>query len=197
MTFDAEPEWHSFAGQPTLQKKLQSIGHRLGQGLNTNFYKAAMRILEKMREHKVPVGEEPEDLIVMTDMGFDAAEAHNYNSERYRGNWKLQLEQIRSEFQKVGQEVWANSNGWKPPRIVIWNLRADYKDFHAKADQEGVVQLSGWSPAVLKALQKSGVQVKTPYEGMRILLDDPRYDAVRTAFDSVKVLTTYRLPEAT
>ena len=58
-------------------------------------------------------------------------------------------------------------------------------DFHAKADQEGVVQLSGWSPSILKALQK-GVEVQTPYEGMRSILDDARYDAVRRGLDAVR-----------
>jgi hypothetical protein len=68
---------------------------------------------------------------------------------------------------------------------VVWNLRAEYKDFHAKADQEGVVQLSGWSPAILKALQMGGVQVMTPFQGMRSILDDARYDPVRKAWDEV------------
>ena len=86
---------------------------------------------------------------------------------------------IRREFNEAGERVWGKGNGWKAPRIVIWNVRAAFKDFHAKADQEGVVQLSGWSPSILKALQTVGVQVQTPYQGMRQILDDERYDAVR------------------
>jgi hypothetical protein len=77
------------------------------------------------------------------------------------------------------------SAGYVAPRIVLWNLRAAYKDFHAKADKEGVVVLSGWSPSLLKAISANGVQVKTPYEGMREILDNPRYDAVRTAWGSL------------
>jgi len=69
---------------------------------------------------------------------------------------------------------------------VIWNVRAEFKDFHAKADQEGVVQLSGWSPSILKALQTGGVQVQTPYQGMRQILDDKRYDLVRELFNKVR-----------
>lgn len=180
LTFDAEPQWHSFASKKTLKEKLDSIGGRLGQGLNTDFYKAAMCILNKMKEHKVPVGEEPEDLIVLTDMGFDNASYDTrYDNKTRRPKWETQLEMIRNEFKRIGEEVWGEGNGWKSPRIVIWNLRAEYKDFHAKAGQEGVVQLSGWSPSILKALQKGGVQVMTPYQGMRLILDDVRYDPVR------------------
>jgi hypothetical protein len=188
LTFDAEPTWHSFAGKETLKEKLDSIHGRLGVGLNTDFYKACMCILKKMKEARVPVGEEPEDLIVLTDMGFDAAARDNSYSSRHaksEARWEAQLEQIRREFKKAGEEVWGEGRGWKVPRIVVWNIRAQFKDFHAKADQEGVVQLSGWSPSMLKALQRGGVQVMTPYQGMRAILDDERYDKVREGWDMV------------
>jgi hypothetical protein len=188
LTFDAEPKWHSFVGKDTLKEKLDSIKGDLGQGLNTDFYKACMRIVEKMKEAKVPVGEEPEDLIVLTDMGFDRASKENsYNSRSNSKSpaWDTQIQQIRDEFKRAGEEVWGEGNGWKAPRIVIWNLSAQYKDFHAKADQEGVVQLSGWSPSMLKALQKGGIQVTTPYQGMRAILDDERYDEVRAVWNEV------------
>jgi hypothetical protein len=186
LTFDSEPKWHSFVGKGTLKEKLDSISGGLGQGLNTDFYKACMRIVEKMKQAKVPVGEEPEDLIVFTDMGFDAASRDNsYYGHKVQPKWDTQIQQIRDEFKKAGEEVWGEGNGWKAPRIVIWNLSATFKDFHAKADQEGVVQLSGWSPSMLKALQKGGIQVTTPYQGMRAILDDERYDEVRAVWNAV------------
>lgn len=178
LTFDSEPKWHSFKERNSLKHKLQTLG-QIGQGTSTNFFKACMRIIEKMKAHRVPVGEEPDDLIVLTDMGFDEASKCAYSYQK-SGNHS-QIEKIRNAFRVAGEEVWGAGNGWKEPRIVIWNLRAEYKDFHAKAHQEGVVQLSGWSPAILRALQKGGVRVKTPYEGMREILDDERYNPVREA----------------
>jgi hypothetical protein len=188
LTFDAEPKWHSFAGKDTLKEKLDSIQGFLGQGLNTDFYKACMKIVEKMKQAKVPVGEEPEDLIVLSDMGFDdASRDRTYSgcNNTIPPAWDSQIQVIRDEFMRAGEEVWGEGNGWKPPRIVIWNLHTQYKDFHAKADQDGVVQLSGWSPSILKALQKGGVQVITPYQGMRAILDDERYDEVRHVWDEI------------
>jgi hypothetical protein len=176
LTFDAVPRWHSFVGKKTLKSKLASI-KGCGQGLNTDFYKACKCIIERMVQNKVPVGEEPEDLIVITDMGFDAASSPQSSSSTLSA-WETQLVRIRREFQEAGEKLWGQGKGWTPPRIVIWNVRAEYKDFHAKADEEGVVQLSGWAPSMLKALQ-TGVKVQTPYEGMRCILDDVRYDAVR------------------
>ena len=178
LSFDADPIWHSFVGKSTLQEKLDSIDRYLGQGLNTDFYKACMCIVNRMVTHRVPVGEEPEDLIVLTDMGFDAASTHHNDRGYVMEQTPLQLEIIRALFKTEGEKIWGKGKGWKPPRIVVWNLRAEYDDFHAKANQEGVVQLSGWSPNVLKVLEKGRVEVQTPYEAMREILDDERYGKI-------------------
>ena len=181
LTFDATPTWHSFKDCKSLYDKVRRKG-TMGQGLSTDFFKAAMLVLDKMVEAKVPVGEEPEDLIVLTDMGWDAASmpraAYGQKMET-RDPWKSQIQTIRDRFAEESKKLWGEAEGWKVPRIIVWNLRAEYKDFQAKADDEGVVVISGWSPAVLKALQKDGVKNMTPYQGMRNALDDKRYDAVR------------------
>ena len=177
LSFDSTPSWYKFSNNDSLYNKVKSVPSALGQGLSTNFYKACMRILDKMVEHRVPVGEEPEDLIVLTDMGYDNAVSLS------SGAWPTQLNDIRNMFKLNGEKIWGEGNGWKPPRIVIWNLRAEYKDFHATSEQDGVVQLSGWSPSILKVLQQQGIIVSTPFQGMRVTLDDERYDEIRHIWD--------------
>lgn len=166
LTFDSQPEWHSFTGLKTLREKVNSVGH-LGQGLNTDFQKACELILKKLLEHKVPVEEAPTELIVLTDMGFDTA--RNDNTKKQEG-WETHFQMIRRSFKE---------QGYKPPRIVCWNLRADFKDFHSKADEVGVVNLSGWSTSAFKALQTSGVDTLTPEAMVRKILDAERYDPIR------------------
>ncbi len=176
LTFDSEPLWHSFREHSSLYEKVKSIGY-LGQGLSTDFQKAVDLVLRKLVENKVAPEDAPTDLLVFTDMGFDAACAnveYSYNTKTQAQPWQTHFEMIRTNFAK---------HGYQPPRIVCWNLRAEYKDYHARADEVGVVQLSGWSPALLKALQGGGVQVETPYQGMRKILDDSRYDCVREVVD--------------
>lgn len=162
ITFDAEPKWHQFPEGQTLRRKIDSM-YGKGTGLNTNFLAACELVLEKLVEHKVAPSDAPTHLIVVTDMGFDAA-----NKE---GPWNTQFQKVRADFQ---------AQGYEPPLIVCWNVSSAYTDAHAKAHEIGVVQLSGWSPSVLKALQ-TGVSVQTPYQGLRVLLDDTRYDKVREA----------------
>ncbi len=164
LTFDAKPQWLHFPAAATLKEKV-AITKRSPWGMNTNFEAALQLILDRMVEHKVPVGEEPENLVVFTDMGFDAA-----TTVAPGAGWETLLETFQRRFKAAG--------GWSLPRIVVWNLRAAYKDYHATADQEGVLMLSGWSPSCMKVITE-GVQVQTPYEGMRALLDAARYDAVR------------------
>jgi hypothetical protein len=120
-------------------------------------------VLEKLVEHKIAPSDAPTHLIVVTDMGFDKA--------NNGGKWETQFQKVRADFQ---------AQGYEPPLIVCWNVSASYTDAHAKAHEIGVVQLSGWSPSVLKAIQ-TGVSVQTPYQGLRVLLDDVRYDKVRAA----------------
>ena len=181
LTFDSVPQWHSFKEWKTLKSKLESLDG-CGRGLNTDFYLACQMILTRMIQWKVPVEEAPEDLIVITDMGFDAAaDTDSYSSSSRHSAWETQIQRIQREFREAGEYLWGKGRGWKAPRIVVWNVRAAFNDFHATASQEGVVQLSGWSPSILKALQK-GVQVTTPYLGMRQILDDERYDAVRAQY---------------
>jgi hypothetical protein len=105
LTFDSEPKWHSFVGMDTLEKKVNSIRGDIGQGLNTNFYKACMCIIDRMKAARVPVGEEPEDLIVLTDMGFDEAaplSSEYHNRLRDYTKWNGQIEQIRDAFKVAG-----------------------------------------------------------------------------------------------
>jgi hypothetical protein len=180
ITFDSTPKWVSFKECGSLKEKVETA-IEYGQGLSTDFQAACDMILKRLVECKVPVEDAPEDLLVLTDMEFDAACASGSPS-RYTGNtyghvvktkaWETHVEMIQNSFAAAG---------YKMPRIIIWNLRASNKDFQSKADQTGVINLSGWSPSMLKAIQGDGIQNLTPYSGMRTILDDKRYDAVRTA----------------
>ena len=182
LTFDSNPTWMTFAQGESLNAKVKQISiSALGQGLSTDFFKACMVILKKMVDHKVPIGEEPEDLIVLTDMGWNQA-----SCEGSRSVSRFILENIQTLFREASEKVWGTAGqGWKVPRIIIWNLRAEFKDFQAKATTPGVLTISGWSPSVLKALQSGNVDAINPMTGLRLLLDDPRYDPVREVFDTV------------
>ena len=192
LTFDSTPSLHKFK-TVDLVDRVNEVRH-LAQGTSTDFQAAYNLVLSHLKAHAVPPGQEPKDLIVLTDMGFDeATTAHAYG--RYTGNrhteavktkeHETHVQIARRAFRLAGEQLFGEGRGWQAPRIVIWNLRAEYKDFQAKANEEGVIQVAGWSPSLLKVLTTRGADALTPGAMLRAMLEDPRYDPVRERVHSV------------
>jgi hypothetical protein len=188
LTFDSKPTLHRFTASSLLGRVSEVI--HLAQGTSTDFQAAYNLVLKTMIDSGCPVGWEPKDLIVLTDMGWDAACGCNqysgYTGSRYSQAVKTKAtethDQIaRRAFTKHGELLYGDGNGWTAPRIVIWNLAASFKDFHATANTDGVVNVSGWSPSLLKTLSTNGADALTPAAMLRAQLQDPRYAPVRAA----------------
>ena len=186
LTFDSNPILHKLARGDIVDRvgDIQSSG--IGQGVSTDFQKAMDLVLANIKRNRVRPGEEPENLIVITDMGWDQACASHqqsaYTGHSYRhvvktAPWQTHIQMIREAFKRAGEDMWGVP--LVPPRIVIWNVAATAQDFHASSNEEGVVMLGGWSPALFKNLLKGEIRSMTPMEMVRIILDDERYDLVR------------------
>jgi hypothetical protein len=192
LTFDSNPILHKMdSTKDVVDRTIQLMRSGVGQGLSTDFQKAMDLVLQHIKANRIRPGQEPENLIVITDMGWDAAcgsdRASKYTGNRYRhvvktDTWQTHIQMIREAFKRAGEDMWGVP--LVPPRIVIWNVAASYQDFHATKDTEGVVMLSGWSPSLFKNLMKGDIRSMTPMEMLRIQLDDDRYDPVRDAISS-------------
>ena len=194
LTFDSNPTWHKLPAAADIFSRVNSIGH-IGQGLSTDFQKAMDLVLATLKEKRVRPGQEPKDLIVITDMAWDKACASNqqsaYTDHSYRhvvktSRWQTHVQMIREAFKRAGEDMWGAANGWTPPRIVVWNVAATCNDFHSTSDNEGVIMLSGWSPSLFKVLTEEGARVQTPAEALRIQLDDERYAPIRQRLASLR-----------
>jgi len=189
LTFDSQPTMHTMRAEDNLFERLKHIG-RLGQGLSTDFQKAMDLVLGQLKAKRCRPGQEPENLIVLTDMNWDQACGSDrqsvYTGNGYRNivktsGWQTHVEMIREAFKRAGEDMWGEGQGLTMPRIVIWNIASTSTDFHAQSDTEGVAMLSGWSPSLFKALQTQGpdgVKPTTPMEMLRAQLDVVRYDQV-------------------
>jgi len=189
LTFDSQPTMHTMRAEDDLFERLKHIS-RLGQGLSTDFQKAMDLVLGQLKAKRCRPGQEPENLIVLTDMNWDQACGSDrqsvYTGNGYRNvvktsGWQTHVEMIREAFKRAGEDMWGEGQGLKMPRIVIWNIASTSTDFHAQSDTEGVAMLSGWSPSLFKALQTQGpdgVKPTTPMEMLRAQLDVARYDQV-------------------
>ena len=189
LTFDSTPKWLEFYEHEDIFARVQKTqDHGYGQGTSTDFQAAMDMVLAELKRKRILPGREPENLIVLTDMAWDMAcgssQYSGYTSNSYRhvvktAPWQTHIQMIRESFKRAGEDMFGEGNGYKPPRIVIWNISASCQDMHAQASEEGVVMLSGWSPALFKVLMARGVEIQTPESALRLQLEDPLYDLVR------------------
>lgn len=188
LTFDSTPKMHTLPEGDLLTKLRSFDPHSMSQGTSTDFQKAMDLVLAQCKAKRVKPGQEPENLIVLTDMAWDQAcgssQQNYYTGSLYRdvvktAPWQTHVEMIREAFKRAGEDMWGEGQGLKMPTIVIWNIAATCQDFHATATTPGVVMLSGWSPSLFKVLQTKGVVEMTPTDALMIQLEDPRYDLVR------------------
>merc|ERR1712225_37471 len=175
LTFESQPRWHKIPSTSSPVEQIRNL-QRAPWGGSTNFAAAIDLLLAACVEGNVAREDVP-DLIVFSDMQFDAANGPG---------WETHHERL--------QRTWAEK-GYELPSITYWNLRGDTAGgFMAEASCPGVRLLSGFSPALLK-LVLTGEEADddeevtvdgvsrakpTPFHTMRKALDAPRYDAVRT-----------------
>ncbi len=188
LTFDSNPQFHTLPDGDLITKLKSFDPKSMSQGTSTDFQKAMDLVLAQCKAKRVKPGQEPENLIVLTDMAWDQAcgssENSFYTGNNYRNvvktdHWQTHVEMIREAFKRAGEDMWGEGQGLKMPTIVIWNIAASCQDFHATATTPGVVMLSGWSPSLFKVLQTKGAVGVTPAGALRIQLEDERYDLVR------------------
>lgn len=187
LTFHTTPAWNVIDPDQPLTTQVQQFDPVWGG--STDFQRAGEMILAELKAARVPPGAAPENLIVVTDMGFDeacgSADYSAYTGARYRHNVKTvgkqtHAQMLREAFRRASEDVHGDPNAWPAPRIVIWNVAAAYSDNHqATAEEEGVLTLSGWSPSLFKVLCEEGPRAITPLEVLRLILDAKRYDPVR------------------
>jgi hypothetical protein len=177
ITFDSTPTWHNVSRFSGLFNRIHSF-RGVSQGTSTNFQAAVDLVLDRLVEANVPVGEEPDIILVITDMGWDQANANRSYGGPNVNKFETHIDRIKRDFGSRG--------GWKVPTIVIWNVSGKFQQYHHTSDTEGVCVISGWSPTILKYIMAGDdivekMKTMTPYKMMRAVLDDPRYDPVRAA----------------
>jgi hypothetical protein len=190
LTFDSTPSWVNLAPCGSIADKVQVLRHAPWGG-STDISKAFKLVCEVVRAQRLPAEEVP-DMIIFSDMQFDQAAGRG-------GSTQTQLEQVRKMFHDVGIEV--SGSPYPAPKIIFWNLRSGTVGFPAQAADENVQMLSGFSPSLLKfVLEGAPVEMEevevvdaagevqlvqvakskpTPYDTLRKVLDDERYDPVR------------------
>ena len=172
MTFSSKPEWFSLPAcenqSGDLMKKIRAISN-MDWGYDTNLEAAMDLILNLAVEYKISNENMPKTFIILTDMCFNAAVGRRNNG--------LQFDYYKNKFEEKGYDF---------PAIILWNLRSEDISFQNEADQKGVVNLAGFSIALLKSILEGDqldLTKKSPIDMLLESLSKGRYDKV---FDEIR-----------
>ena len=134
LSFSEQPELIKITGTNVMDRMSGIQGAKWG--MNTDFEKAYMHILNMAKKHNVMKSSMPTMLLVLSDMQFDESQ-NNYN-----GQMMTHFSHMEEEYEKAGYDF---------PKIVFWNLDAHFGT-PATSSDNNVAMVSGFSPSIMKAI---------------------------------------------
>ena len=144
LTFSRTPKLVNLKGN--INQKIDQMN--TGEVANTNLNAAFDLILKTAVQNKVPQAEMPKYLLIMSDMQFDGA---------VEGKDESAIEMMGRKYAEAGYTL---------PHVVFWNLNASYGNTPVKYDKTGTALVSGFSPAVAKAVLSGDMDSLTPEAAM-------------------------------
>lgn len=153
LTFSGSPELLHLKGN--IVQKIQQMT-KSNWDMNTNLVRAMDKILKTAKDGNVPQEEMPEMLLILSDMQFDQCARFDDSA----------MQMIARKFEAAGYTL---------PKIVFWNLNA-HDNVPVKYDTRGVALVSGFSPAIMKAVLAGDADQFTPESIMMKAIMVPRYD---------------------
>ena len=176
ITFSQTPQFVDLSKGKTLYDKL-CIAIHYNEVANTNIEAVFNLILDTALKYHMPQCELPENLLILSDMEFDAATRNYVN-----GSYISPDEKLFNTFAKKYA-----SHGYRLPRLVFWNICSRTKTVPIRENALGVALVSGFSPVITKMVLSNEVD---PYKMLVQQLMVPRYDAVEQAIDEDAIFST-------
>jgi hypothetical protein len=125
--------------------------------MNTNLHSAFEEILRVAKAGKVSQENMPDSIVILSDMQFDSCVTYDDSA----------LGMIKRKFAEAG---------YKMPQVIFWNLTARATNTPVKTNDKGVVLVSGFSPAIMATVLGADPEEYTPYNMMKKVIMDSRYD---------------------
>ena len=139
ITFSERPELMTLHGN-IVEKATQMV--KSTWGMSTNLHAAFDLILDVATKYNVPHSEMPEMLLILSDMQFNSCIKFDDSA----------MQMIERKFAAAG---------YTAPQIVFWNINSS-DHVPVKSDKSGAALVSGFSPAIMKALLAADMSEFTP-----------------------------------
>jgi hypothetical protein len=153
LTFSGKSELVQLKGSLS-QKHVQL--RRAHWEMNTNLHAAFAEILRVAVAGKVPESDMPQVVLILSDMQFDQCARYDDSA----------IEMVRRKYEAAGYKV---------PTVVFWNLNAS-GNAPVSFNEKGVALISGFSPAIMKAVLAADFDTLSPESIVRDAVAIPRYD---------------------
>lgn len=174
ITFSENPKYIELLG--TSLKDNLNILLGTSEIANTNIERTMALILRTAVENDLKQEELPSNILILSDGEFDyMADIRSYNNNAGFRYWGSE-ESRKSDFDLIKDKF--KEKGYKLPKITFWNLNSRTMIVPIKQNDLGVNLVSGFSPAVIKLVLTGKTD---PYDALKTMLDDKRYDPVREA----------------
>lgn len=174
----------SFASRPQLIETngvdfVDKVNRIYGTNLvdNTNIEAVFDLLLNTAIKNHCSQEEIPQNVVIISDMEFDAAARSPYDSYGWRRNavsvpsYNLNRNNVETVMEGVARK-WAQ-HGYKMPHIVYWNC--DARSDNIPMLGEGPISyVSGFSPSIFQTILTG----KTGYQLMLEALDSDRYSVI-------------------
>ena len=166
VSFSSRPQLIATAGVDFCDKVARIYKTNLCE--NTNIEATFDLLLDTAIKNNCSQDDLPKNLIVITDMEWDAARGHYGFGYRYGGS-NVQsatlMEQIEAKWQ---------AHGYQMPNLVFWNVQARRANIPMEV-KDGVSFVSGFSPSLFEQIMSG----KTAYSLMMEVLDSKRYEVIQ------------------
>ena len=162
----------SFASRPQLIKtegvdfvdKVQRI-YKTNLVDDTNIEATFDLLLNTAIANKCSQNEIPQNVIIISDMEFNAARGGSYWSHNHVSAQETLMEGIEKKW---------NAAGYKMPKLIFWNVDARQNNIPMTV-KDGISFVSGMSPTIFKQIMSG----KTAEDLMYEVLDNERYSVIR------------------
>ena len=152
ITFSENPQLIEVKGKDIFEKVNYCAG--FNEAANTNIRAVFELILNTAVKHKIPNGEMPSALYIISDMEFDDcvdnAEMTNFD---------------------YAKKIFAE-NGYTLPQVVFWNVDSRNSQQPVTMNEQGVILVSGTSPRIFSMIKSRNL---SPMSYMLEVLNSERY----------------------
>lgn len=157
ITFSSSPQIVDMKNCETLRDKLE-LCKRHSDCSNTNIEATFDLILNAAIKNNMTQEEMPGTVLIVSDMEFDGATYGRCNATLF--------ETISDKFAE---------HGYRLPKLVFWNVCSRTNTIPVKANESGVLLVSGFSPAVCKMVLSNELD---PYKALLEQLNSPKYNVI-------------------